>query len=387
MRTRWHLGFAACFALGGLGLLLGLVLDPRRFFFSYFTAWFYFFTIAAGALLLLMTGHAARARWFGALRRTSEVPAATLPAFLLLVVPIFFGLGELYPWAGPTKDLDVEAVHLIEHRSAWLNVPFFVARSMVWIGAFALFAFLLVRGSFALDRHFDERKRRSLYRISCGGLVLLGFVLTWASFDWIMSLDPTWYSTILGVYVFAGGFAAALAVLAIAAAVLSCEGLLPEEGAVERQTAVGRLLFAFVIFWAYQGFSQLLIIWIGNLPAEVGFYQRRSGTAWGWVSAVLVVAHFVVPFVLLLSRRLKRSARAMVAVAIWVLAAHYVDVYWLVMPNLTPARVAVHWLDLAALAALAGALGLLALFVFRDRSTRTESDPFFHQSLRYRSWP
>lgn len=387
MRSRWNLVFVVSLFLGVLGLILGAILDPRRFYFSYFTAWFYFFTIASGALLLLMVGHASRARWFGALRRPTEVPAATLPLFLLLVIPIFFGLDDLYPWASPSASLGTEVLHVIEHRSGWMNVPFFIVRTLIWLGLFTAFAILLVGVSLTLDRHFDPRRKTFLYRLSCGGLVVLGFVLTWASFDWIMSLDPTWYSTILGVYVFAGGFAAALALLAIVASLLHTAGALPEEGARERQTAVGRLLFAFIIFWAYQGFSQLLIIWIGNLPAEVGFYQRRSGTAWGWVSAVLVVIHFVIPFLLLLSRRLKRSTGALVAVAVWVLVAHYVDVYWLVMPNLTPSAIAVHWLDLAALLGIFGALGLLSLFLFRNRSPVADTDPFFHQSLRYQSWP
>lgn len=387
MRARWTLVFALSLVVGAIGLVIGAIMDPRRFHFSYLTGWLYFISIVMGALLLLMTGYASRARWFGALRRVAEVPAATLPLFLLLVIPTFFGLDFLYPWASPSPQLDSEALRIIEHRSGWMNTPFFIVRTLVWIAAFSAFAILLVRGSFALDRAFDERRKTFLYRLSCGGLVFLGFVLTWASFDWIMSLDPTWYSTILGVYFFAGGFAAALAVLAIVATMLHAAGALPEAGAIERQTAVGRLLFAFVIFWAYQGFSQLLIIWIGNLPAEVGFYQRRSGTAWGWVSAVLVIAHFLVPFLFLLSRRLKRDSRALAAVAIWVLAAHYVDMYWLVIPNLSPGVVAVHWLDLAALLCLFGALGLLALFLFRGRSPVAKTDPFYHQSLRYQSWP
>lgn len=387
MRARWTIVFALSLVIGAVGLVIGAIVDPRRFHFSYLTAWLYFFSVVMGALLLLMSGHASRARWFGALRRLTEIPAATLPLFLILVIPTFLGLHELYPWAAPSPALGTEALHVLEHRSGWMNVPFFILRTLIWIGIFSLFALLLVRGSIGLDRAFDERKKAALYRLSCGGLVVLGFVLTWASFDWIMSLDPTWYSTILGVYYFAGGFAAALAVLAIAAAILHAADALPAEGATERQTAVGRLLFAFVIFWAYQGFSQLLIIWIGNLPAEVGFYQRRAGTAWAWVSAVLVIAHFLVPFLLLLSRRLKRSPRALAAVAVWVLVAHYIDIYWLVIPNLSPGAVAVHWLDLAALLAIFGALGLLALLLFRGRSPIAATDPFFHQSLRYQSWP
>lgn len=373
--------------IGTAALILGVFLEPRRFFFSYLTAWVFFLTIAVGALLLVMVGHASKARWFGALRRISEVPAATLPLFLLLVVPLFFGLPELYAWADPSRIADEEARKLVEHKASWMNPPFFIVRSLVWLAVFSGFSVPLVLGSLAQDEGYEEKRKTRLRRLSSAGLVVIGFVLTWASFDWLMSLDPTWYSTIFGVYVFAGGFAAALAVLGILSSLFLSREILPSQSATERQSAVGRLLLTFVIFWAYQGFSQLLVIWIGNLPHEIGFYQRRSGTGWGWVSFALVISHFLVPFLFLLSRDLKRRPAAMAAISIWILAAHYVDMYWLVMPNLTPGGVIVHWLDLAALIALFGVLGIYCLLRFAGRSMIARTDPYFEQSLRYESWP
>lgn len=373
--------------VGVVASVVGAFVDPTRFFFSYLTAWTFFVTIALGALLLLMIGHAVRARWFAVLRRTTEIPTATVPLFLLLMVPIFFGLPELYPWAGPWDRFDEATRRVLEHRASWTNQPFFIVRSLIWLGICSAFAVYLVRGSLRLDRGLDERLRDRLRFVSSGGLVVVGFVLTFASIDWVMSLDPTWFSTVFGVYFFAGGFAAVLALVTVMAVAFSSRGLLPEQSSLERQSAMGRMLFAFVIFWAYQGFSQLLIIWIGNIPGEVGFYINRSGRSWGWVSFVLVMAHFLVPFLLLLSRDVKRRPAVLAAISWWVLAAHYIDIYWLVMPNLTPGAVVVHWLDLATVLAVFGAVGLLAAYRFRREPLTTETDPYFHQSLRYQSWP
>jgi hypothetical protein len=385
--SRFILWSWVCLIVGVIGSILGVFLDPRRFFFSYLTAWAFYLTMIVGALLLLMIGHAVRVRWFAVLRRTTELVTSTLPLLSLLIVPVLLGLAYLYPWAGPLDALDEDTRRVIEHRGWWMSQWFFIVRSVIWLAVFSAFGVYLLRGSLRLDRGFSDAIQGRLRFVSSGGIVIVGFVLTWASFDWLMSLDGTWFSTIFGVYIFAGGFAAAIALITVLAVAFSSRGLLPEKSSLERQSAVGRMLFAFVIFWAYQGFSQLLIIWIGNIPDEVAFYVKRSGPGWGWVSFALITAHFLVPFLLLLSRDVKRRPVALAAIAWWVLASHYVDMYWLVIPNLSPAAVHVHWLDLITLVAVFGALGLFVGYRFRGVSLQTETDPYFHQSLRYQSWP
>lgn len=387
MRRRLQLICWICLGLGVLGLLLGLFFDTTRFFFSYLTAWAFYLSTCIGALMLLMIGHAGKVRWFAGLRRQAEYPTALLPLFAVLAVPLFFGLPELYAWARPLESLPEGMRPYIEHKAAWMNIPFFIIRTLIWIGILSFFAVLLVSGSLRLDRAYDEALKLRLRRISSVGLLVCSFVLTWASFDWLMSLDATWYSTIFGVYVFAGGIIAALAVLTILGVLFLRAGLLPSEIASEHYWAVGRLMLGFVIFWAYQGFSQLIIIWLGNMPHEITFYQSRGNRGWGWVTFALVMGQFALPFLVLLSRDLKRNPVALAWISVWMLLVHWVDMYWLVIPNLHPSGPTFHWLDLAAMLALFGVLGLYGLWRFRGTESIAGTDPYTWQSLRYEGWP
>lgn len=370
--------------VGAVGLILGIFLDLPRFFFSYLTAWAFYVSTAIGALILVMMGHASRARWFAPLRRLSEYMAATIPLFLLLAIPIFFGMDTLYGWAGSLEGLTEPQREIVKHKEVWMNVPFFIIRTILYLLILGAFSFFLVRGSLAEDSGFSEMRKRRLQRVGSGGIPVAAFVLTWASFDWLMSLDPTWYSTVFGIYFWAGGFVGALAVLCILTTTFHRLGLIPPEVGIYHQWATGRLLLAFVIFWAYQGFSQLLVIWIGNLPHEVMFYQHRANAGWGWVSFLLAMGQFLIPFLLLLSRDLKKRPVALAWVSAWLLFAHYVDIYWMVMPNYTPHGLVVHWLDLAGLLAVGGALGLFLAFRFKGHATVPAQDPYYLQSLSYR---
>ncbi|HWV39441.1 MAG TPA: hypothetical protein VN033_13310 [Vulgatibacter sp.] len=386
-KRRFIAGSAVALVLGIAGLVLGALLDPRRFLFSYLTAWAFWVSTAIGALFVVMIGHAARARWFAGVRRLMEYPTSTLPLLLLLAIPIFLGLDSLYEWAGPWAALPEAKRRLLEHKRLWLNEPFFVVRSVVYLLVLSAFSHLLVAGSLREDAGYDEARKRRLQRIGSGGIPICALVATWASFDWLMSLEPTWYSTVFGVYFWAGGFIAALSLLGILVAVFAGLRLLPPEIGPAHQWATGRLMFAFVIFWAYQGFSQLLIIWIGNIPNEISFYQHRANTGWGWVSFLLGVGQFLVPFLLLLSRDLKRKPAALAWMGAWLLFAHYVDVYWMVIPNLHPEGVVVSWLDLAALLGTGGALGLFTALRFAGRPTVPVGDPYYLQSLTYGGHP
>jgi len=384
IRRRFILTCAVMLVLGLVGLIVGVFLDRPRFFFSYLTGWAFFVSTAIGALMLVMIGHASRARWFSSLRRLGEYVAATIPLFALLAVPILLGLETLYGWAGPLDRYSEHERHLIEHKAAWLNAPFFTARTFFYLIVLGVFSHLLISASLRADEGPDEVRTRYLQRLGSGGIPVAAFILTWASFDWLMSLDPTWWSTIFGVYFWAGGFVAALSLLSILAASFNRWGLIPSEVGAYHQWATGRLMFGFVIFWAYQGFAQLLVIWIANMPTEITFYLQRSNEGWRGVSFFLGVGQFVIPFAILLSRDLKRRPAVLAAIGGWLLFAHYVDIYWMVMPNHTPHGVVVHWLDLCALLAIGGSLGLFVAFRFRNRSTVPLHDPYYFQSLQYR---
>ncbi|AKU90248.1 hypothetical protein [Vulgatibacter incomptus] len=387
LQRRFVLACCLMIGVGLVGLLLGVWLDPRRFFFSYLAGWSFYVSTAIGGLLLLMIGHAARARWFAGMRRLGEYTASTLPAMAVLAIPIFLGMDTLYAWAGPREDMTELELAAVKHKALWMNTPFFIVRTELYLLALSAFAFFLIRWSLAEDAGYNEIRKHRMQRLASGGIPISAFLLTWASFDWLMSLDPTWYSTVFGVYFWAGGFVASLAVLSLLGWSFRRLELIPEEIGRFHQWATGRLMFAFVIFWAYQGFAQLLVIWIGNVPREITFYQHRANEGWGWVSLTLALGQFLVPFLVLLSRDLKKKPSALALVAGWLLFAHYVDIYWMVIPNLHPHGIVVHWLDLCALLAIGGVLGLWVLWLFRGRSTVPLGDPYYYQSLRYRGAP
>lgn len=374
-------------AAGWLGVGICFLVDPRRTLFAYLASFGFWFSTAVGALVLVMTGHAIRARWFVALRRLSEVPMATLPVFLLLVLPLLLGASTLYPWAGSLDMFSPEERHLLAEKGAWFSLPFFAGRCLVYLLGFATLAAILTRGSVAQDHAARPEDSvaigRRLQILSAGGLPAVALLLTFASFDLFMSLEPTWLSTMYGVYVFAGGFLAAQALAAILATAFRHQ-LLPEVSASHFH-ALGKLLFSFVIFWAYIAFVQFLIIWIADLPREVRFYLHRTEGSWAAVTWLLVLAHFVVPFALLLSRELKRRPALLAWVAILLILAHRLDFEWLVLPVHDRSGYSPHLADLAAFLAQGGVLVLAGLLAFRGRPAVAVGDPELARSLEYRT--
>jgi len=338
------LGGLAAALLGAALLALGLVVDAQRAWFSYLVAWTFGVTVCIGGLLLLMVGHAAKASWMVVTRRVTESIAGALPLYLALFVPICFGLAKLYPWV----------LHPDAHKRHYLNPPFFIARTVVYMGLFIGVATLLRRWSRENDVHPRMQLVRRMRRLGAGGLPVVGLATTWASFDWTMSLQPEWYSTIFGLYFFAGAFVGAIALVSLILNVSHLRAASPGTVTPDHAQALGRLLFAMICFWAYMAFSQLLIYWIADIPAEITFYGRRMSGSWTAVTYLLVCGNFVVPFFALLNRRWKRHSDYLAAVAAWVLAMHFVDVYWLILPVYDRAGARPHWLDLGAVLFVGG---------------------------------
>lgn len=370
--------------IGVVGLVIGAFVDLERFFISYLVAYSYVLSIALGALVFLMICHAMRAGWPTLLRRLTEAIAGALPILAVLFIPLLFGLGRLYPW------LHLEAIHgeheraLVEKKVAYLNGPFFIARAclyfVVWIGTWLL----LTRLSRAQDRDPALPAASRMHALSAALLPPVALALSFASFDWLMSLMPTWYSTMFPVYWFAGGFVAALALLTVLTAAADSTGTIRGINP-SHYYALGRLLLAFVIFWAYVGFFQLLLQWIANEPEEATFYIPRAHGGFGVESAVLAIAQFVVPFFALLLYELKRRRKPLATVAVLILVAHYVDAHWLVVPSIHPARAPIHVLDLAALLAVAGVTVAFAAWRTRGVALVPLHDPALARALRYDS--
>ncbi|HEY2901875.1 MAG TPA: hypothetical protein VGL59_14930 [Polyangia bacterium] len=380
----WILGGGLA-GLALLGATFGwMTVDPRQTMFSYLVAFAYWTGIGLAALVLLMIMHAFKAKWVTVVRRPIESITLVLPLMALLFIPIAASMKYLYIWVDPPADMGREALKLLAHKQAYLNVTAFVVRTAIY---FALCIFLSQRlygWSTKQDRTGEVGLTQRQRNLGAGGLPFLALAFSFAAFDWLMSLNPLWFSTIFGVYYFAGSFVSTLALLAVISDLARGKDLFGDLLNSEHTHNIGKLMLSFICFWAYIGFSQLLLIWIANLPEEVPFYMVRFKAEWAWVGVFLIVGHFFLPFGALLSRSLKRDRRRLAAVGVWILLVHYLDLYWLVMPTLHPEGFTMHWTSVTAFLGV----GLLAIaFVMwraRGRFTVPVRDPYIADSLRYK---
>jgi len=359
------LSLAAAVA-GAVALAVAWALGGPRFYSSYLTAYLFFLTLALGGLVFVLLQFVTRAGWSVAVRRLAEHVMGTLPLFLVLFVPVIIGMGDLFPWAVGEGGGEHEA--LVGSKALWLQPGSWILRSAVYLVLWSVLGWWFRRQSIGQDRHPDPGVTRRLQIASAPGLVVFGVTVTLASFDWVMSLDPHWYSTIFGVYVFAGAVVGILALVVVLSVALERRrGPLAGIVTPEHYHDLGKLLFGFVVFWAYIAFSQFMLIWYGNLPEETVWYRQRFEHGWYPVSVAVAVGCFVVPFFFLLGRDVKRNRLTLTAAAVWLLVFHYVDVYWLVMPSALSVDPGggfhPHWLDLLTLVAVgglfAGAVGRL----------------------------
>lgn len=360
--------------------VLGAVLDPAQLLRSYLVAYVFWLSIALGCLAIEMLGHVISGVWTVVIRRPLEAASRTIAPLALLFIPILLGLRVLYPWAVPGAAEQSEA---IAHKAPYLNAPFFIGRTIGYFAVWILLATLLSRMSLAQDRGRDEALARRMRKLSAVGLMLYCATMTFASIDWMMSLEPRWYSTIYGVYVIGGQAVAGMAFAVLAARLIAARSsrLAPiEEG---RFHDFGRMLLAFMMLWAYFAFSQLLIVWSGNLPEEAVYYQARLGGGLRWVSLSLVILGFAVPFLLLLPRAWKKDPRKLSAVALLLLAVRWIDLHWLIAPAFHPRRIVLHWLDVACFVAIGGVWLFLFLRELAARPLLPAGDPLLSEAMEH----
>jgi hypothetical protein len=391
-KARWHSSGIAVRALiaGLVGLVLCIIAlysNPRRALASYLFAYVTVLTLVLGALIQVMISHVTAARWFTVLRKLTLCVTASLPALAVLVLPVVFGAPQLYPWAHAAS-LSPSMQKLVEHRQAWLNVPFFSGRAIAYVVIFAVCGEMLRRWA-ARENHVSHTVEvvmvlRRQRRTSAIGLVVVGLTLTLVAFDWLMPLDTEWYSTVYGVYVFAGGFVSALGMIALLAFLsVRSGGALDGSVSAEHFGALGKLMVTFVIFWAYIAFSQFLIIWIGDIPADSSWYVVRGSGSWGTLALIVVIGQFAIPFVLLLSRTLKRHPPALAAIGAWLVVMHVLDVYWLVLPAFDPSGIGISWMDFSALLMVGGLATAFAAYRVRGHAAIPVNDPYIMQAVHY----
>lgn len=379
--SRLILWGAVSTVVGIVAWCAGLVVDARQALFSLLTAYAFLMSILLGALILLMSIHAARSEWPIAARRLIEAVTGAMPLLAILFIPIAAGAGRIYVWDG-AEPVDAAMAEVIAHKAVYFSLPFFLARAVAYLLSWMIPAYLLRRWSLAQDADGDPRWNHRQWALSGISLVLLATTLTLACIDWFMSLTPDWKSSIYGVYFFAGGFLSAFSLLIILMTAGSRWNLLGDAIHPGHFLSTGKYMLAFTIFWTYSAFAQFFIIWIANIPAEASWWVPRMA-GWGGVSIALIFVQFVVPFPVLLMRDLKRRPAPMTALAIWILVAHYVDMYWLIAPALHKDGPHPSWMDPAALLLVLGMAVAYGVWRARGSPLVPAADPRFHVSAAY----
>jgi len=365
-------------AVGAAVSVLGLFLNPRQFFQSYLMAYMLCLGVTLGCLALGMVHQLSGGAWGVVIRRPIGAAARVLPVMTAMFLPIALGMRQLYVWTNPDLLLHDE---VLQHKALYLNTPFFLARAAIYFLVWNAISYFLNAWSLEQDRTANPRLARRMQMLSGGGLLAYGLTITFASFDWLMSLEPHWFSTIYGVLILGGQGLSALAFLIIVLVWLSRRPPLDRIVAASHFHDLGNLMLAFVMLWAYFSFSQYLIIWSGNLPAEIGWYLHRLQTGWRAVGLVLILFHFAAPFIVLLSRRVKREPELLVKVAVGILVVRLVDLFWLIGPEFHQHGISVSWLDIVLPLTLGSIWLACFLRQLRGRAILPVHDPEFDEAL------
>jgi len=359
---------------------VGYFTDSAQFFHSYLTACFFWLSLGLGGLFFTMLHHLVDAKWSIVLRRLSENIMMTVPIMAILFIPLLFGIKDLFHWSHPEQ---VAVDHLLQSKAPYLNDTFFIIRTVLYFMVWCLLAFVLNKYSLQQDRAHNDGLFRKMRIVSAPGMILFALSITFAGFDWLMSLDAHWYSTIFGVYVFAGSLLAMLAFLTYSIFSLQSNNILTDVITPEHHHDLGKLLFAFTVFWAYMAFSQYFLIWYGNIPEETVWFIERWETSWKIISLIIVFGHFVVPFLVLFPAGAKRHRSVLVIVSLWLLVMHWVDLHWLVMPSLHHHGVHFSWMDPVTMIGIGG----IFVWFFRRRTAAKPlvpiNDPGLGESIRF----
>ncbi|MBZ5567993.1 MAG: hypothetical protein LAN64_09100 [Acidobacteriia bacterium] len=332
-------------AVLALAALAGLVAQPRQAMHSYLLAFMLCLGPTLGAMALLMVCHLTGGDWGVGIRRILEAAMGTLPMLAAAFIPIVLGayLHLNYPWANPEELKRSE--HLMHQASQYLNPNLFLARGVLYFIAWGVMAYFLLTWSAAQDRPPERPPDKRFQALSAVGIIIYGWTLTFAVIDWVMSLTPEFTSTIYGLIFMVGQGLIALCLATIVGHRLRSCGPMSEVLTTRSFHDYGKLILTFVMLWAYFSFSQWLIVWSGNLPEEIHWFQDRIKGDWGAMGLALIVGHFAIPFALLLSRGLKQNSRKLMWIAVWLILMRYLDLYWNIKPSFDTAKLHYSWLD------------------------------------------
>jgi hypothetical protein len=368
--------------IGGIALLIASIIGaffwPEEFFRSYLFGYLFWLGLALGSMAIVMTQYLTGGAWGVVTRRTFESATRTLPLLAVLFLPIAIGIPHLYHWAHPEL---VQADDVLRHRSSYMNVPFFIGRAVAYFFIWLIFAYFLNKWS----RDEDELGSRQtvLARLSAPGLILYVFSVTFSSVDWAESLADHWFSTMWGFLFVAGQGLAAMCFAIVIIALLSRRKPMADAVRPSHFQDLGKLVLMFLMLWAYFQFSQLLIVWSGNLSNEIPWYMPRFATTWHGVGAALIYVQFVIPFLLLLSRPLKRNRWTLSAIVLALLVMRVVDLFWIVMPQFHLDGFHLSWLNFSVPLALGGIWIATFLWQLQKRPLLPLQDPTLEQALHH----
>lgn len=356
---------------------IGALFDPVQFFRSYLWAYWLWMGAAIGCGQVLMLQFLITSDWGFLIRRVLEAGTRTLPVMFLLVLPLLAGIPSLYPFAQPEY---VARSGALQHKLPYLNAPFFLARTGLYFLVWWVIAHLLNKWSLQQDGAGDPSFLLRCRSLSGPGIVLYSLAATFASIDWVMSLEPEWFSTVYPAIYLVGQVLSALAVVIIATRHLAAYRPVAGAATPKRFHDLGNLLLTFVVLWAYIAAAQLIVTWGVNLPREIPWYLHRTKGGWAWVAAALAVFHFFAPFFVLLARRAKLKMERLAAIAYFILFMRMVDYFWLVEPAFHPEGFSIHWLDVAAPAGIGGVWVALLLWQLKKRPLLPAHEPALEEA-------
>jgi hypothetical protein len=338
--------------------VVGIFVFPNgrdQFYHAYLLGFMAWLGVALGSMAILMIRHLTGGGWGMVIRRILGAAMRTLPLLAVLFIPIILGMHKLYIWAQPLDNIADK--HLREHlqdlTKTYLTTNGFIIRAVFYFAVWNLLSFLLSMWSKQTDRPDAPDNTPRFKAVSGPGLILYGFTISFAAIDWVMSLDPSWVSTIFGLVILIGQVLSAMCFAVVVERILFNYKPMSELLKPDFVHDHGKWMLAFTMVWAYFNFSQWLIIWAGNLPSEITFYLTRLNGGWGYIGLILVLFHFVVPFVILLSRPFKRNIRKLVWLAVWLMLMRYVDLFWIIEPNFSK-TLSLTWADVVVPIAIGG---------------------------------
>ncbi len=365
--------------IGVLGLLLsviGYINDSKQFYFSYLTSFAFWVSLGLGGLFFTMLHHISGAKWSTVLVRISQAAMSVLPIMIIFFIPVYFGINELFDWSHPEI---VAESSVLQGKAGFLNTSFFTIRAIIYFAIWGILAFLINKYSRLQDNGNDTTKQLRI--VSAPGMFLFAFTLSFAAFDWLMSLDPHWFSTMFGAYYFGGSFVIILALLIIMANYLQSNGTLKNEINHAHFSDLGKMFFGFIVFWAYLGGAQYFFIWYANIPEETVWFLDRWKGSWKTISQLLIFGHFLLPFVTLIFFNTKRNRNILVFFAFWIFLFHYLDMYWLIAPTFHHEGAHFSWIDLTTFLGIGGIFIALFCRSFTSKAIVPVNDPYLHASI------